>query len=82
MTVLNLTDQPDEAAALVEGLDSSKGSGPDAAFRVTAFGAGLMVLVILALITITTTQVQHPFREVLQLARQIASKRTADGNGA
>lgn len=33
-------------------------------------------------ITVTTTQVQHPFREVLQLARRIAGTKAAGGAGA
>ncbi|WP_426574071.1 phosphate ABC transporter permease subunit PstC [Aquihabitans sp. McL0605] len=61
MTALNLTDLDRASTApLVEGLDSSKGSTPDSAFRLTAFAAGLMVLVILALITFTTTQAAWP----------------------
>lgn len=60
MTALNLTTDLDDQATLVEGLDSSRGAVADNVFRYSAFGAGLLVLVILALITITTTQAAWP----------------------
>jgi phosphate transport system permease protein len=59
LTTVNLNDL-DSGPALVEGLDSTKGAGADRTFRWAAFFAGLMVLVILALITITTAQAAWP----------------------
>jgi phosphate transport system permease protein len=60
MTALNLTNELEDTAPLVADLDSTAGSGPDTAFKIVAFAAGFMVLVILALITITTTQAAWP----------------------
>lgn len=59
MTAVNINEL-DAAASGVEGLDSTKGSGPDTIFRYAAFAAGLLVLVILALITFTTAQAAWP----------------------
>lgn len=59
MTAVNPEDLV-TSATLVDGLDSTKGAGPDKVFRWAAFGAGLMVLVILALITFTTAQAAWP----------------------
>jgi phosphate transport system permease protein len=59
LTAVNINELDDTVPA-VDGLDSTKGAGPDTAFRYAAFGAGLMVLVILALITITTAQAAWP----------------------
>lgn len=55
--VLDTDAQFDEIAA---GLRSSKGSGPDAAFKAAAVGAGILVLVILAAIAISTTESAWP----------------------
>ena len=60
MTAVNLSTDIEEPAAMAKGLASSKGAASDSVFRISAFGAGLMVLVILALITITTTQAAWP----------------------
>jgi phosphate transport system permease protein len=59
LTAVNLNDL-DSSPTLLDGLDSTKGSGPDKVFRYGAFGAGLLVLVILALITFTTAQAAWP----------------------
>jgi phosphate transport system permease protein len=59
VTAVNINEL-DAAASGVEGLDSTKGSGPDTIFRYAAFAAGLLVLVILALITFTTAQAAWP----------------------
>lgn len=59
MTASNRT--PGTATAEVaKGLRSSKGAKPDAAFRYAAVGAGITVLVILALITWSTTRSAWP----------------------
>jgi len=59
MTAVNLEELEDTAPAIT-GLESTTGAGPDKVFRFAAFGAGLLVLVILALITITTAQAAWP----------------------
>ncbi len=48
------------AADVAEGLRSSQGAGPDKAFRGLAVGAGIGVLVILALIAYSTTRSAWP----------------------
>ena len=53
MTAVDLHLPPGSDTA--SALSSSKGAGPDKAFRLLAVGAGITVLVILALITYSTT---------------------------
>jgi phosphate transport system permease protein len=60
MTASNLTPGRAATAEVAEGLRSSKGAKPDAAFRYAAVGAGITVLVVLALITWSTTRSAWP----------------------
>ena len=77
MTAVNINEL-DAAASGVEGLDSTKGSGPDTIFRYAAFAAGLLVLVILALITFTTAQAAWPAFSRCISSRTAWSRPTGD----
>ena len=61
MTVVDLPPPGSSApAAMADALASSRGAGPDRAFRGLAMAAGIAVLVILALITYSTTSSAWP----------------------
>ncbi len=60
MSAVNLPHPDAAAPSVATALASSKGAGPDKAFRWLAVSAGVLVLVILALITYSTTQKAWP----------------------
>jgi phosphate transport system permease protein len=57
---MTMAAEPSTVAVAPRDITSKRGSGPDTAFRVLALAAGITVLLILALITVSTTKSAWP----------------------